>query len=54
MNKTKMIDTAQLLVRIAEDISANIEDVDFAEVRQLLAQLTVNTQLLSSAIEKGR
>lgn len=44
MNKIQMEDTARMLVSIAEDILINIEDADFAEVRELITKL-------SSAIE---
>ena len=54
MNKIQMIDTAEQLISITEDIKDNLEDVDFAEVRELLEKLRFWQQQLSQAIGSKR
>ena len=54
MNKIQMIDTAEQLIIISEDIKDNLEDIDFAEVRKLLAKLRFWQQQLSQAISKEK
>lgn len=53
MNKMQMEDTARMMISIAEDILDNIENVDFAEVKDLLLKLDHWSGILSKGIGKG-
>jgi len=44
--KRQLLDKAQQLIYIAEDIYANIEDDDFEEVKNLIAEITYQTNQL--------
>lgn len=50
MNKIQMEDCARVLINIAEDILANIENVDFSEVKELIEKLDNQSKKLLQAV----